>query len=225
MPAKLLKKSLKEQAEIALKAMIISARFTPGKRINVERLAGELGVSRTPVWQALKGLEAEGLVDHIPNRGIFMAQMTLDMAHDLYTVREPLEALAARLAAERITKSQLRQLEGHLKEQRKYLQTQDLLKYSNSDFDFHAIIYAASANWMLIDVLDNIKQRSRPFICHIASILPELIEDHSEVLEAFKTCDPERAHAAMARHNQRMRRQIQEARELQPARAAAGRNN
>lgn len=225
MPAKLIKRSLKEQAETALRDMIISHRFTPGKRINVERLAVELGVSRTPVWQALKDLKAEGLVDHIPNRGMVMAQMTLDMARDLYLVREPLEALAARLAAERISKPQIRRLESLLKEQRKCLLSQDLLKYSTSDFEFHAVIYSASGNWILIDLLDNIKRRSRPFVCDISSVLSELCEDHREVLEAFKERNPERAWKTMSRHNQRMGRVIEEALSTCPAQEPAGRKH
>lgn len=225
MPTKLFKRSLKEQAETTLRDMIISHRFTPGRRINVERLAGELGVSRTPVWQALKDLEAEGLVEHIPNRGMVMAQMTLDMAGDLYTVREPLEGLAGRLAAERITKAQIRRLEALFKEQQKCLSSTDLFKYSLSDFEFHAVIYNASGNWILMDLLDNIKHRSRPFVCDISTILPELCEDHADVLRAFKAKDPEAACEAMYRHNQRMRRLIRDALAAGRARKPASRRN
>jgi DNA-binding GntR family transcriptional regulator len=91
MPKKLERLPLKDQAEEALREMIQSYRFAPGKWINVERLAKDLGVSRTPVWQALKVLESEGLVKHVPKQGIRMASMTLDMAHDLYLVRGMLE--------------------------------------------------------------------------------------------------------------------------------------
>lgn len=101
MPRELARLTLKEQAEKALREMIASYRFTPGKWINVERLAKDLGVSRTPVWQALKNMESEGFVKHVPKRGIRMAQMTLEMAHDLYTVRGSLEGLAAHLTAEK----------------------------------------------------------------------------------------------------------------------------
>ena len=69
----------------------------PGKWINVENLAKELAVSRTPVWQALKDLEKEGLVTHEHGKGIRMVQMTLQMAWDLYTVRGVLEGLAAKI--------------------------------------------------------------------------------------------------------------------------------
>ncbi len=96
--------TLREQAETAVRDMIASYRFTPGKRINVERLAKDLGVSRTPIWQALKNLEKEGLVTHVPNQGIRMSRLTLQMAYDLYVVRGQLEGLAGRFAAENINK-------------------------------------------------------------------------------------------------------------------------
>jgi len=87
MSRKLERITLKDQAEEMVREMIQSYRFAPGKWINIERLAKDLGVSRTPVAQALKVLESEGLVNPVPNQGIRMASMTMDMAHDLYLVR------------------------------------------------------------------------------------------------------------------------------------------
>ncbi len=91
--------------------MIAARRFSSGIWINVEELTKELGVSRTPIRQAMKQLEAEGLVTHIPHRGIRMAEMTLEMARDLYQVREVLEGLAAGLAAEKISAEALARVE------------------------------------------------------------------------------------------------------------------
>jgi DNA-binding GntR family transcriptional regulator len=209
MPRKLLKRSLREQAKSAFKEMINSHRFLPGKRINVERIATELGVSRTPVWQALLELESEGLVKRVKGRGVVMAQMTADMAKDLYLVREPLEGLAASLAAKRITDCKIRRLESLLKEQKACILTKDLLKYSTTDFEFHAIIYEASGNWILIELLNNIKQRSRPFVCDISPLLKDLCSDHEMVIETFKAKNNELAYEIMCAHNRRMRQHIQ----------------
>jgi DNA-binding GntR family transcriptional regulator len=76
-PTNLKRLTLREQADKALRQMVASHRFSPGKWINVERLAKDLGVSRTPVWQAMMDMEKEGLVEHIPKQGIRMAEMTL----------------------------------------------------------------------------------------------------------------------------------------------------
>lgn len=209
MVKKLKRLTLKKQAETALREMIASYRFTPGKWINVESLAKELEVSRTPVWQALKDLEKEGLVTHAPKQGIRMAQMTLEMAHDLYTVRGLLEGMAGRLAAEIISSGTLKRLESMLKNQHQIVKSQDVVEYSKSDFEFHALIYDSCGNWLLKELLENIKRRSRPFVCDITPILPKLYEDHIKVIEAFRKHDPASAERVMKGHNKRMQRQIE----------------
>ena len=176
----------------------------------MESLAEELEVSRTPVWQALKDLEKEGLVTHTPKQGIRMAQMTLEMAHDLYTVRGLLEGMAGRLAVEKISSGTLKRLESMLKKQHRIVQSQDVVEYSKSDFDFHALIYDSCGNWLLKELLENIKRRSRPFVCDITPILPKLYEDHTKVVEAFRNRDPASAERVMKGHNKRMQRQIEQ---------------
>ncbi len=209
MPKKLARLTLKEQADKALREMISSYRFLPGKWINVERLAKDLGVSRTPVWQAMMDLEKEGLVEHIPNQGIRMAEMTLQMAYDLYTVRGLLEGMAGRLAAENTDKKKTARLESILKEQHQIIKDQNVVAYSISDLEFHGLIYGLCENWLLRELLENIKVRSRPFVCDIRPIMTELYQDHMEVVDALKNHDPAKAERVMRRHNRRMRRRIQ----------------
>ena len=209
MVKKLERLTLKKQAEKALREMIASYRFTPGKWINVESLAKELAVSRTPVWQALKDLEKEGLVTHEHGKGIRMVQMTLEMAWDLYTVRGVLEGLAASLATEKITPGALRRMESILKKQAKTVQQRDLMEYSKSDFDFHAILYESCGNWLLKEQLENIKRRSRPFVCDITPVLKPLYQDHKDVVEAFRVKDAAAAKKIMKTHNKRMQDQIE----------------
>ena len=201
--------TLKKQADKALREMIASYRFTPGKWINVESLAKELAVSRTPVWQALKDLEKEGLVTHEHGKGIRMVQMTLEMAGDLYTVRGVLEGMAASLASEKISRGALRRMESILKKQEQTVQQGDLMKYSKSDFDFHAIIYESCGNWLLRELLENTKRRSRPFVCDITPVLKPLYQDHKDVIEAFRVKDAAAAKKIMKTHNKRMQDQIE----------------
>ena len=209
MVKKLERLSLKKQAEKTLREMIASYRFTPGKWINVESLAKELAVSRTPVWQALKDLEKEGLVTHEHGKGIRMVQMTLEMTCDLYTVRGVLEGMAAGLASEKITPGTIRRLESILKKQAQTVQKCDLMEYSKSDFDFHAIIYESCGNWLLRELLENTKRRSRPFVCDITPVLKELYQDHRDVVEAFKIKDVPAAEKIMKTHNKRMQDHIE----------------
>jgi DNA-binding GntR family transcriptional regulator len=209
LPQKLARLTLKEQADKALREMISSHRFLPGKWINVERLAKDLGVSRTPVWQAMMDLEKEGLVEHIPNQGIRMAEMTLQMAYELYTVRGLLEGMAGRLAAENTDKKRVARLETLIKEQHQIVRDQNVVAYSISDLKFHGLIYASCDNWLLKELLENIKVRTRPFVCDIRAIMNKLYQDHIEVVDALKNHDPAKAERVMRRHNRRMRRRIQ----------------
>ena len=213
MPKKLERSTLKDQAEKKVREMIQSYRFAPGKWINIEQLAKDLGVSRTPVAQALRALESEGLVTHVPNRGIQMASMTVDMAHDLYQVRGLLEALASRLAAENINGKSIRRLETILEKQKAIVKQRDVLAYSTSDFEFHSVIYDSCGNWLLKELLENIKTRSRPFVCDIAPILPDLYQDHLQLIECFKKHDPKCAEQAMTSHNDRMKNLIDQERD------------
>jgi DNA-binding GntR family transcriptional regulator len=209
MAKKLERLTLKKQAEKALREMIASYRFTPGKWINVESLAKELAVSRTPVWQALKDLEKEGLVTHEHGKGIRMVHMTPEMACDLYTVRGVLEGLAARLASGNMNNAALKRMESLLEKQGPMIQKEDLMAYSKSDFDFHAIIYESCGNWLLKELLENTKRRSRPFVCDITPLLQALYQDHRDVLEAFRLKDADAAEKIMKAHNRRMLNQIE----------------
>ena len=191
--------------------MIAARRFSSGIWINVEELTKELGVSRTPIRQAMKQLEAEGLVTHIHHRGIRMAEMTLEMARDLYQVREVLEGLAAGLATEKISAEALAGLRKILAEQSAIIKKKDLLRYSISDFKFHQVIYDSCDNPLLKEQLEQIKGRSRPLVCDITAILGELYQDHQDLVQAFKVRDPLEAKQVMTRHNQRMRRLIEKA--------------
>jgi DNA-binding GntR family transcriptional regulator len=184
--------------------MIAVHRFEPGTRINVEQITKEVGVSRTPVWEAIHRLIQEGLLENIPNRGVFMVSLTPSKALELYSVREVLEGLAARLAAQNVDDRMLRKMAKRLEEQRKVIDRGDLVGYSQSDFDFHALIYEASGNRTLQEMLEAIKHKMRPISLHIQPMLEDLFDDHTAILEALRQRDADKAEAAFRRHNRQM---------------------
>src|SRR5665647_972621 len=108
---------LSHQVYDILKEMIADHRFNPGTRINVEQITKEVGASRTPVWEAVHRLIQEGLLVSIPNRGVFMAALTPKQAIELYTVRESLESLAARLAIPNVNEKTIKKMTKCLDEQ------------------------------------------------------------------------------------------------------------
>lgn len=212
MPAmmiKVTKDRLSNQVYTILKGMIANYRFSPGARVNVEQIAKEVGASRTPVWEAVHRLVQEGLLENIPNRGVFMCALTPKQAIELYTVRESLEALAARLAIQNIDEKTMEKMKKSLEQQYKVVQKEDLVSYSRLDFDFHALVYEASGNRTLQEMLETIKNKMRPIAMHVTPILSSLYHDHVEILEAFVEKNPDKAEAAFRKHNHQMIVQIQ----------------
>lgn len=206
---KVTKDRLSNQVYTILKGMIANYRFSPGTRVNVEQIAKEVGASRTPVWEAVHRLVQEGLLENIPNRGVFMCALTPKQAIELYTVRESLEALAARLAIQNIDEKTMEKMRKSLEQQYKVVQKEDLVSYSRLDFDFHALVYEASGNRTLQEMLETIKNKMRPIAMHVTPILSSLYHDHVEILEAFVEKNPDKAEAAFRKHNHQMILQIQ----------------
>ena len=208
MMVKVNRERLSNQIYMILKEMIADYRFSPGMRINVEQIAKEVGASRTPVWEAVHRLIQEGLLENIPNRGVFMSTLTPKQAIEFYTVREILEGLAARLAIQHVNDKTIKNMQKCLDEQYKAVQREDLVTYSRLDYDFHAIVYEASGNRTLQEMLETIKNKMRPIAMHVTPILSSLYHDHVEILDAFKKKDPDKAEAAFRQHNLQMIAQI-----------------
>ena len=204
------KQRLSNQVYDIVKEMIANHRFEPGARLNVEQIAKEVGASRTPVWEAVHRLMQEGLLENIPNRGVFMVSLTPAKALELYMVREVLEGLAARLAIENADDKVIKKMVKCLKDQEKVIGKGDLVGYSRSDFDFHALVYEASGNKTLQEMLEEIKNKMRPISMHIQPILSDLYDDHVKILDAFRERDREKAEKAFLDHNRQMIRKIQE---------------
>ena len=199
---------LSNQVYNIFKEMIADHRFDPGGRVNIEQIAKEVGASRTPVWEAVHRLIQEGLLVNLPNRGVFMVSLSPRQAIELYTVREVLEGLAARLAIANTTDSVIQKMAKCLEEQRKVVQEQNLVAYSRLDYDFHAIVYETADNLILEEMLGAVKNKMRPIAMRINPILEDLYRDHLEIYEAFRKKDATQAEAAFRRHNLQMIEQI-----------------
>jgi DNA-binding GntR family transcriptional regulator len=192
----------------ALKEMIADYRFQPGARLNVEKIARDFRLSRVPVWEAVRRLEQEGLLQTIPNRGVFMAEMTLERAFELFQVRGALERLAGRLSAEKMDKRTLAKTEKCLSRQLKVVEKGDWVGYSQSDYEFHSLISHSTGNRTLEEMLESVKTRMQPVGLQIAPILIDLYEDHRTIFEGLRKKDPERVERAFQGHNQRVLKRV-----------------
>ena len=202
--------NLNAQVYDILKDMIADQRFTPGSSLNVEQLTQELGVSRTPIWEAVRRLEQEGIVAHTPHKGVRVVELTRQMALELYEVRETMEAMAARLGAERATPEIIQQMEKILAEQTQIVNREDDVAYSRSDHDFHLLIYEACGNNLLKEILDGLRYKALPLAFKLSPHYSEFLAFHKELLIAFRKKAPKAAEKAMRRHNRRMLEIIRE---------------
>ena len=200
---------LSNKVYAAIKEMVANHRFQPGARLNVEKISKELEVSRTPVWEAVRRLQQEGLLQNIPYRGVFMVEMTLERALELYQVREALEGLAARLAALYANEKILDKMREILENQIKVVEKGDLLGYSRTDFDFHGLIHKMSRNAVLQEMLESLKTKMQPITVEVRPLLPRLYEDHLEIIDVIRSKDPEKSEKVLRRHNRVVQTQIQ----------------
>ena len=142
-----------------LRQAILRGELKPGERLMEIQLAQRLGVSRTPVREAIRKLELEGLVLMIPRRGAEVAEITRQDLEDVLEVRAALEELAVKDACEHITDEQLQDLKKAANEFKRSLEGTDLVACAEADIHFHEIIYAATNNKRLVQMLNNLREQ------------------------------------------------------------------
>jgi DNA-binding GntR family transcriptional regulator len=195
--------SLPMLLEREIEQVILNGQFNPGDRINEKELALRFGISRGPVREALRTLEATGLVEQIPNRGVFVRQLTAAQADDIYEVRAALFALAGRLLAERATDEEIERLRAFVRAMDIAIEKDNFDSYARENFALHEYIVERAGNGTLAgQYLALIKQlrlyRARSLMFGNAMLASNA--EHHEMVEAIAARDPERAYAAHHRH-------------------------
>jgi len=175
-----------------LREAILKGELKPGERLMELQLASRLGVSRTPIREAIRMLQQEGLAVTIPRRGAEVAKMTEKDMEDVLQIREALEILAVKLACEKVTKEQLGQLEKAVEGFERAVKTGDLKQIAQSDIDFHDKIFGAADNPKLVTLLNNIREqiyRYRIEYLKDEKNYPNLIEEHRQIFQGLKNRD------------------------------------
>lgn len=192
-----------ERVYARLKEMILSAELPPQTRLVETQLAEQFEVSRTPVREALKRLAAEQLVLNDSVRGLIVHAPEPHEVEDVYLVRGPLEALAARLAARRITEDEVARLTLVLESMREAIGEERTDLIVNANGAFHAEIYRAAGSPTLSRLLNDLRDFVRRFSSE-AFASPQrahtVLEEHEAVLEALRRGDEDAAAAAAAAH-------------------------
>lgn len=177
-----------------LRTAILKGVLKPGERLMELQLASKLGVSRTPIREAIRMLEQEGLARTIPRKGAEVAGMTEKDMEDVLQIRCVLEELAARLSCQNITDEEMRELKIAMVAFEEKTREGNVVELAKADVTFHDIIYRAADNPKLLVLLNNLREqmyRYRTEYMKDDRIHPVLIREHKEMVKALESRDQE----------------------------------
>jgi len=182
---------------------ILNGRYLPGDKLVEIKLADELGVSRTPVREALKQLELDGLVDNIPNRGVVVKGITPEDIDDILTIRLCIEGLVGQWAAERINDSELKELQEIFDLMEFYTSKDDVEKIFELNTRFHETLYQATKSRYLEGVLKDFQlfiKQSRNNSLKSEGRINVALEEHRAIVKALKEHDVEESRRTLVKH-------------------------
>jgi len=200
--------SLGNQAYQELKRIILEREIPPGGKLNEADLASALGISRTPVREAINRLEKEGLVQIFPQRGAFVVQFFEKDIFELFLIRENLEGLAAYLAAGNINEGYLSKLQACLQGFEEPFSEKDTRRYAREDFKFHQTIVLLSEARRLINLISTLHDYIRMFrltTIGLSGRMKTSLAEHRHILEALRKKDSEESERRMREHIRHVR--------------------
>ncbi len=186
-----------------LRQAILTGELKPGERLMEIHLANKLGVSRTPIREAIRKLELEGLVTMIPRRGAEVAQITEKSMNDVLEVRRALDALCVELACERITPEDTERLKLACEAFETAVKTRDIKQIARADVELHDIIVQATGNQRLIQLINNLSEQMYRYRFEYIKDISQhqrLIDEHRMIYEAIVKNDKEAASQAAHVH-------------------------
>lgn len=196
-----------------LRGAILRGDLKPGQRLMEIQLANQLGVSRTPVREAIRKLELEGLVKMVPRKGAEVAQISEKHLKDVLEVRSALEELAGELACDRMTAAELDELKRVNRKFMQVIESDDITAIANVDEAFHMVIYGATGNERLTQMVNALKEQMYRYrLEHIKdrSKRATLVKEHEEIIAALEDRDAVRARREIHGHIQEQVTAVQE---------------
>lgn len=182
---------------------ILNGVYEPGESLIETRLSEEMGVSRTPVREALRQLELEGLVQSVPNKGVTVKGVSAKDIEDIYTIRMYIEGLAARWAAEKITPGEMEELKEAVDLEEFYTRRNDFGHLMKQDTRFHDIIFKASKSKPLMHTLSTFHhyvQKARRVSLSNPERAMEVLTEHRAIMQAIIDKDADTAERLTIEH-------------------------
>ena len=186
-----------------LREAILHGELKPGERLMEISLANRLGVSRTPVREAIRKLELEGLVIMIPRKGAQVAQITEQDLNDVLEVRLGLEELAMQFACERIDEEHLQEIARAAQDFEDLMEEGDITDLAQADVHFHELIYQATQNQRLIQIINNLREqmyRYRIEYLKDQQVYEKLLSEHEEIIRHIEKGEKDEAARVVSRH-------------------------
>ena len=194
-----------------LRRAILRGELVPGQRLMEIRLADQMGVSRTPVREAIRKLELEGLVVMVPRKGAEVAHISGKNLRDVLEVRRALEELAGELACERMTAEDFKKLEQANHKFASVLDSDDITVLGQADEEFHGLIYQATDNDRLVQMVNHLREQMYRYrIEHLKNKSQRtiLLQEHQDIMRALAARDVEAVRRAIRAHINKQEAQI-----------------
>ncbi|HOB19261.1 MAG TPA: GntR family transcriptional regulator [Candidatus Atribacteria bacterium] len=195
--------SLRQQVFNYILEAVLSGRFKPGEPLTELKLAEELGVSRTPVREALRQLEYEGLASSIPNKGVIVNGISETDIEEIYAIRALVEGLAVKWAAERITDKQRSDLEETFELMSFYTRKKDYQQLGKYDARFHNLLFDSCQSKVLRHILRMLMryvEHARIGSFRVSERAEQALEEHRAILEAVLEGSADKARDLMTMH-------------------------
>ncbi|HOG46741.1 MAG TPA: GntR family transcriptional regulator [Anaerolineae bacterium] len=195
--------ALTDWAYSTIKQAILSLEFAPGAQLPIDDLAERLGISRTPVREALLRLEADGLVHTVPRVGFFVAEITRRDLLELFEIRELLESHATKQAAARLSDGDLAYIDGLLQDSAEAVERGDLARFQEVEITFHNLFVERAQNRRLLAIMASIRDLTyRQRVLSLASLenVRQSLVEHQRIAQALRQRDAELAGRRMAEH-------------------------
>ena len=205
--------SLGSQAYEGLKRIILNGQVNPGEKIKEGEIAKALGISRTPVREAINRLEKEGFIEIFPQRGAFVVQFSEKDVFELFLIRENLEGLAASMVAKNVSEGGLAKLESCIEGFQEPFSEKDIQRYAREDLKFHQTIVTLSEARRLISLISTLHDHIRIFRLTtrgLSARMKSSLEEHKGIIEAVRARDPEEAERRMRHHIRNVRDGVME---------------
>lgn len=209
-------RGLSEQVNDLLHEWIVNARLEPGQRLRESALAEELGVSRTPVREALKRLAADGFVTATARRGVYVSEIDSQRLEEILDLRYLLEMYAVERGAERISQQELREMRFLVEGCESLVESSDRLQYNRyvqRDCDLHRLIIRTTGNGLLAELYERLAvflQIARVRLFEVRPSMARGHEEHKAVMGAYEARDKDRVLLVLGSHLRRSREEILE---------------